>query len=153
MKRSGIFLLLGLTLLLFGGTAFIVAEDQESRSAPLVTNGIQATATITEKEFFRVGGSKGTTTYRIVVVNHGANDLEARTDVLKEQWDRLEKGQDIDIVYLSDDPRTFDIGNKDEERALLERSRMMEMVSPLFVLVGLALAGLGLKAASKEPFL
>ena len=151
MKRSGVYLLVGLLLILFGGTSLLVAENQKGRSSVLATDGVQAQGTIKQKRFLKNGG-RGATTYTLVIVNHGADDAEVTMDVVKERYDEFEEGQDVDLVYLPSDPQVFDFGTVDHEKVLLHRTQVMEILSPLCLLAGLVLFGFGFKAGLKEPF-
>lgn len=150
MKRSSLFLLIGLLLVLVGGTTLLVAENQKGRTAQLAAEGVATKATVKQKIFIK--GRRGAANYSLVVVNHEADDVEARKEVLKEEYNEFEEGDEVDIVYLPSDPQVFDFGDIDHERVLLHRTKVHEMWSPVCLLLGLVLVGLGLKAGLKEPF-
>ena len=96
--KSNLFLLFGMLLVLFGGTALMVAEDQKGHSTVLATQGVPAKATIKRKDLSR--GRRGSATYRLVLINHGAGDAEIMKEVLRKEWDEVEEGETVDIVYL-----------------------------------------------------
>lgn len=150
MKRSYVFLLVGLLLIVFGGTSLLVAENQKGHAAVLAAEGVPAKGTVKDKVVLK--GSRGAMTFLVTIVNHDSDDAEVQTEVLREKFDEVQKGDEVDIVYLPSDPHIFDFGNVDHERALLHQTKITEIWSPLCILVGLVLAGIGLKAAAKEPF-
>lgn len=150
MKRSSLFFLTGLLLILFGGTTLLVAENHKGNAAALAADGIAAKATVKQKNFLKPRG--GAPTYTLTLINHGAEDLEVRLDVLKEQYDGVKEEDEIDIVYLPKNPQIFDLGTVGHEKALLHRAQAEEVWSPICILIGLILAGLGWKAILKEPF-
>ena len=78
MKRSGVYLLIGLLLLLFGGTSLLVAENLKGRSSVLATDGVQAKGTVKQKRFLKNGG-RGATTYTLVLVNHSKSIVVDRS--------------------------------------------------------------------------
>ena len=150
MKRSSLFFLAGLLLILFGGTTLLVAENQKGHTVALATEGVAGKPTVKQKNFLKPRG--GAPTYTLTIVNHDAGDVEVRADVLKEQYSAVEEDDKIEIVYLPSDPKVFDFGTIDHEKALLHRTQAEEFWSPICILVGLILAGMGWRAVLKEPF-
>lgn len=150
MKRSSIYLLAGILLIAFGAITLLVAESHKSRSVALAERGVQTAATVKEKSVMKGLGKRSAPTYRVVLVNHKLEDRELTIDLLPDDWEKLQEGKDVDIVYLPENPDIFELGTQDHEKDLLHRTQVTEVLSPIGILLGIALLSIALRSGWRE---
>ena len=152
MSIKKMFLGLGLTALLLGIALFVIGKTLSGQSSALATEGIEATATVLKKvETQSVSGSSGNheSVYRVELSIPVSQGGLVGTTVLKQEWEALEEGGAVQVVYLGSNPQTFLIGNRKDAYALLGRSHLAEMLGPGLILFGSLLLILRLKIGEK----
>lgn len=150
MSIKKMFLGLGLTSLLLGLALFVIGKTLSGESSALATQGVEATATVLKKVVTQsVSGSSGSPeyVYRVELSIPVTEGGLVATTVLKEEWEALEEGGSVQVIYLGSNPQAFLIGNRKDAYALLDRSHFAEMLGPGLILFGSLLLLLRVKIA------
>jgi hypothetical protein len=134
MKR--IFLWAGLTGLLLGCVAIIMGFFLQHQTTELIHDGVAGQAVVESKKSFTTG-SPPIDNYRIFLKLSPEQKQTLTWNPLKEDWERYQKGDVLNVFYSTTNPTNFVVGSKDQASVLHQRGNIA-------IKVGSLLAGLSL---------